>query len=76
MHIVTKGARKSTRLVYGGDDALKEQATRAHRAHRRQVNQDLNMMVDKINCGAVDVEYIDYNNDPDPTHTVTAYDIA
>lgn len=76
MHIVTKGVRRATRLICCGEKTLQEMTTRAHRAHRRKVNQDLNVLVDKINCGSVDVEDVSYNNNPDPKHIVTTFDIS
>ena len=74
MNIVTRSARKASRLVYG--NPVSEKATRAHRAHRRQVSRELNSLVDEINCGAVRVDDVNFDNNPKPKHTVTKYDVS
>jgi len=60
MNTVTKAARRSTRLVYGGARDLTRLARKAHRANRRAARQ-------AIRRGDTDI--ID-------THNVTAWDIS
>lgn len=49
---------------------------KAHRAHRRSINEELSILVDEINSGALDLDEVDVNNTPERGHMVTGWEVA
>jgi hypothetical protein len=64
MNLVTKDARRATRIVKGGQKELAFLKKKANRCYRHQIHQRLNTLVDFENFDEV------------PTRLVTGWDIA
>lgn len=70
--LVTRSARKATRLC---GTNIKAMARKAHRAHRHEVNEALATLADKINNG-YPLDEVDINISPSRSHMVTGWDVA
>ena len=69
---VTKAAARAWRLVSQASRA--ELARRARRRARRAVAQDLEVLRDEINSGAVDLDEVD--SPTSPQHVVGVHDVV
>lgn len=74
MAIVTRSARKDARLVCG--PKVSDLASQAHRAHRHDVKQRLDSLVNSINSEVVPLKDVSFDNQPARKHMVTGWEIA
>jgi len=72
MFLVTKGARKDTRLVVNGQRILRNLKVNANRAHRRDVNRKLCFVAS--NTDMETLEQVEFY--PKPRHRVTGWDVC
>jgi hypothetical protein len=73
MVLVTRSARKATRIVNAN---VKAMSRKAHRAHRRLINKKLSILIDEINSYCLELDEIDVNNQPMRKHMVTCWEVA
>ena len=92
MNVVTRGARRDSRLVSCGPATLTELKRRAHKAHRRHVNRTLTTIAQdpgrfmvynhafEVDLGFAERDGWEMDSDVDfrplPRHRVTGWDVC